>query len=93
VTKSQKPRPTCAIDRHIPHNSIILMKTNLGTIDRIIRLLAGGGLIAWAATGGPVWAWAGAILVLTALVGFCPLYCPLKLSTKGKCGGGGCGNC
>ena len=57
------------------------MKTNLGSIDRILRLAAGGGLIAWAAMGGPSWAWVGVVPILTAFVGFCPAYLPLGLST------------
>ncbi|MCE9519079.1 MAG: DUF2892 domain-containing protein [Verrucomicrobia bacterium] len=60
------------------------MKRNIGTIDRIIRLLVGGSLITWALTGGPAWAWVGIIPVLTAVIGFCPAYCPLGLSTCGK---------
>ena len=64
------------------------MKRNIGTIDRIIRLLAGGGLITWALAGGPAWAWIGAVPVLMAVIGFCPACCPFGLSTFGK--GGGC---
>ena len=33
------------------------MKINVGGIDRTLRILAGLGLIAWALSGGPVWAW------------------------------------
>lgn len=61
------------------------MKLNVGGIDRVLRILAGLGLIAWAAVGGPVWAWIGVVPLATGAIGFCPVYpllglntCPLK---------------
>jgi len=60
------------------------MKTNMGSIDRIVRAVAGVGLIAWAVTGGPVWAWIGVVPLLTAAIGWCPAYVPFGISTLGK---------
>lgn len=57
------------------------MKANVGSLDRAVRLLAGAGLLAWAATGGPVWAWIGLVPLATGLVGFCPLYRVLGICT------------
>ena len=57
------------------------MKLNVGGIDRILRIVAGLALVAWAATGGPVWAWIGIVPLGTGLVGFCPLYPLLGLNT------------
>lgn len=57
------------------------MKLNVGGIDRALRILAGLGLIAWAALGGPVWAWIGIVPLATGAVGFCPFYPLLGLST------------
>jgi len=61
------------------------MKTNVGGIDKIVRILAGIALIAWALMGGPVWAWIGVLPLATGLLGWCPAYtlfgmntCPLK---------------
>lgn len=61
------------------------MKANVGGIDRALRILAGLGLIAWAATGGPVWAWIGVVPLATGALSFCPFYpllgmntCPIK---------------
>ena len=61
------------------------MKTNVGGIDKIIRILAGVALIAWALMGGPVWAWIGIVPLATGLLGWCPAYtlfgmntCPMK---------------
>ena len=62
------------------------MQTNVGTIDRILRAVIGLALIAltWAGTIG-VWGWIGVVPLMTAALGFCPLYtmlgfssCPMK---------------
>ena len=57
------------------------MKANVGGIDKILRIVAGLALIAWAVMGGPVWAWIGVVPLLTGLVGFCPFYPLIGLST------------
>ena len=62
------------------------MKLNVGGIDRVLRILVGLGLVAWAALlGGPVWAWIGIVPLATGAIGFCPAYpllgmntCPMK---------------
>lgn len=58
------------------------MKANVGSFDRALRLVAGAGLLAWAATGGPAWVWIGVVPVATGLVGFCPLYRVLGICTN-----------
>jgi len=63
------------------------MKANVGGIDRIVRLLAGIGLIVVGALGLVASPWnmvamgAGGIFTLTALIGFCPLYAILGIKT------------
>ena len=58
------------------------MKNNLGTIDRILRLLVGLVLIALVFTGPQInWGWIGLIPLATALVGNCPVYSLLGFST------------
>ena len=68
----------------------VLVKTNMGTIDRIIRvalalvvgiLFAAGQISGVAAVVLGVLA---AVFLLTSVVAFCPLYVPLGLSTKKK---------
>lgn len=59
------------------------MKTNVGSIDRIIRILAGLALIAWALTGGPVWAWIGVVPLATGIFRVCPAYSLIGLNTCG----------
>lgn len=65
------------------------MKLNVGGIDRVLRILAGLALIAWALMGGPVWAWVGVVPLATGVVGFCPAYpllgmntCPMQKTDK-----------
>lgn len=57
------------------------MKINMGNMDRILRAVAGGALIAWALTGGPTWAWIGVLPLLTAAFRFCPAYTLLGMNT------------
>lgn len=57
------------------------MKPNVGGIDKILRIVAGLALIAWALMGGPLWAWIGIVPLGTGLMGWCPLYPILGMST------------
>lgn len=58
------------------------MKTNVGGIDKILRIVVGIALIALAALGViGVWGWIGVVPLLTGLVGFCPAYGLLGAST------------
>ncbi len=51
------------------------MKTNVGGIEKIIRIVVGIALIAWVtAFAGPVWAWIGIAPLLTGLFSYCPAY-------------------
>lgn len=59
------------------------MSVNVGSIDRIIRIVAGLALIAWALTGGPVWAWIGVLPLATGLLRICPAYSLLGVNTCG----------
>ncbi|MGB0242552.1 MAG: YgaP family membrane protein [Bacteroidia bacterium] len=66
------------------------IKKNMGTIDRGIRisvaLILGGLLFTGYFTG--MWVWIMSILavifILTSVVQTCPLYLPLKISTRNK---------
>jgi hypothetical protein len=57
------------------------MKLNVGGIDRVIRILAGVGLVGWASTGGPVWAWIGVVPLATGAIGWCPPYAIFGFNT------------
>jgi hypothetical protein len=66
------------------------MKRNESGMDRIIRVVLGVALIvlfalhALSGTLGIVSLIVGAILLITGVVGFCPLYALLKLQTTKK---------
>jgi hypothetical protein len=58
------------------------MKANVGGIDRILRIVIGLALIALTVTGTiGAWGWIGVVPVLTAALGFCPLYTVLGFSS------------
>jgi sulfite exporter TauE/SafE len=63
------------------------MIANVGTFDRIARIIAGTALIAFAlgyifpATGWNWIGWVGVVPILTAVFGTCPAYTMLGLST------------
>ena len=60
---------------------------NVGSIDRVIRIVVGLVLIVLGffflgGTWGIIGAIIGLILLVTGLVGWCPLYWPFKFSTR-----------
>ncbi len=58
------------------------MPTNVGSIDRIARILVGLLLIGLSLAGQiGVWGWLGIVLVATGLLKTCPLYSVLGIST------------
>jgi hypothetical protein len=58
------------------------MKTNEGTIDRALRVLAGLVLIALTLTGTiGAWGWIGLVPIATGLIGWCPAYTLLGIKT------------
>ncbi len=58
------------------------MKANVGTIDRVIRVVLGLVLIALVFVGPQTpWGWVGIIPLVTGLISNCPLYSILGLST------------
>lgn len=61
------------------------MKMNVGSADRIIRILVGIALIAAAAMGYiGVWGYLGVVPLLTGTFRFCPAYLPFGISTCSK---------
>jgi hypothetical protein len=60
------------------------MTINMGGIDRVVRAIVGVVLVGWALSGGPLWAWIGALPLLTAATGRCPAYLPFGFSTRAK---------
>ncbi|MCX7888986.1 MAG: DUF2892 domain-containing protein [Rhodobacteraceae bacterium] len=63
-----------------------MFKTNVGTVDRVLRILLGIALIAWffIDQGQGFWHWAklaGVVPLVTGLFGTCPVYSILGIST------------
>jgi uncharacterized membrane protein YfcA len=59
-----------------------MFKSNVGGIDRILRIVAGLALIAMTLTGTiGIWGWIGVVPLLTAALGSCPLYSVLGMNT------------
>jgi uncharacterized integral membrane protein len=64
----------------------IVMTRNVGGIDRIARIVIGIALLLFAITGVPAtsfnWiGWIGVVPLLTAAIGWCPLYAPFGIRT------------
>jgi hypothetical protein len=58
---------------------------NIGGADRLLRALLGLAGIALVVTGPhTAWGYLGFIPLITAAVGFCPLYALLGLDTRGR---------
>lgn len=58
------------------------MTKNMGSIDRILRVVVGIALIALAATGTVGWwGYIGVVPLLTAVIGWCPAYVPFGIKT------------
>jgi len=70
------------------------MKRNIGNIERIIRIVAGAGIMSLAFVGPlSLWALLGAVPLVTGLIGWCPPYALLGISTCGKLGACDSKNC
>ncbi len=60
------------------------MSTNEGTVDRVVRVIVGAGIVSLAFIGPQTpWAYLGVIPLITGLVGFCPAYALLGINTCG----------
>ena len=57
------------------------MKINMGSLDRILRIVAGIVIIGAGIAFKSWWGAIGVVLLGTAAVGFCPLYTLLGVST------------
>jgi hypothetical protein len=66
------------------------LPVNVGSVDRIIRIVLGVGLVAVAFGGSLAWPLLGvtwlvaAIMLVTGAIGLCPLYFVLGISTAGN---------
>lgn len=58
------------------------MKPNVGSLDRIVRVVLGAGILSLAFIGPQTpFGYLGLVPLLTGVFGFCPAYLPFGLST------------
>lgn len=58
------------------------MTTNIGSIDRVLRIVVGLALISMVFIGPhAAWGWIGVLPLATALIGWCPAYSLLGIKT------------
>ena len=60
------------------------MKCNMGKTDRILRTILGIVIIALGIYFKSWWGVIGIVPLLTAFIGWCPMYVPFKISTMRK---------
>ncbi len=61
-----------------------MFKTNEGTLDRVLRVTVGLGLLAIAFVGPKTpWGYLGIVPLATGLLGTCPVYSILVINTGG----------
>ncbi len=59
------------------------MTANVGTIDRVLRIILGVGLLSIVFIGPATpWGWLGLVPLVTALFGFCPAYRLFGIGTR-----------
>lgn len=62
------------------------LSRNLGTVDRVFRLVGGAALVVLALMGTiGVWGWVGLVFVATAFMNFCPIYRLIGVKTCSDC--------
>lgn len=62
------------------------MKKNVGSIDRTIRIIAGLAILSLVFVGPKsMWGLLGLLPLATGIIGWCPPYHLLGISTCGKC--------
>ncbi|MFA5627093.1 MAG: DUF2892 domain-containing protein [Thiohalomonadaceae bacterium] len=60
------------------------MKSNIGTVDKVVRIVIGLAIIAWGIIASNWWGAIGIVPLATAFMGFCPVYTLLGLNTGKK---------
>lgn len=59
-----------------------MFKCNVGGVDRVVRIVAGLGILSLAFVGPQTpWGYVGLVVLATGLVGWCPAYVPFGIKT------------
>jgi len=65
-----------------------MLSRNIGAIDRSLRLVIGGALVAMVFVGPRTpWGWIGVVPILASVTTWCPLYQLLGIRTCGRTAG------
>lgn len=72
VNPKKTYRYNTATKHYYPVKRQPIVQKNIGSIEKIARIVIGIALVIWAIAGGPLWAWAGAMLLATGLLSWCP---------------------
>lgn len=75
------PHATVQLGRNPNVESV--MNSNVGGADRLVRVILGVAIVAAGLYFKSWWGAVGAVPILTATIGWCPLYAPFGLSTCG----------
>ncbi len=60
----------------------VMFKCNVGGVDRVVRIVAGLGILSLAFVGPQTpWGYVGLVVLATGLVGWCPAYVPFGIKT------------
>ncbi len=60
------------------------MKKNVGSADKVIRIILGVAIIAFGIYNQSWWGLVGIVPLFTAFIGWCPAYSLIKVSTDRK---------
>jgi hypothetical protein len=57
------------------------MKKNVGSVDRLLRIIVGAVIVVWGVYSDSWWGLVGLVPLMTGLLNWCPIYLPFNLST------------
>ena len=60
------------------------MKKNVGSVDRLLRIIVGAVIVVWGVYAESWWGLVGLVPLMTGMLNWCPVYLPFSLSTIKK---------
>ncbi len=60
------------------------MKKNVGSVDRLLRIIVGAVIVVWGVYAESWWGLVGVVPLMTGMLNWCPVYLPFSLSTIKK---------
>jgi len=62
----------------------VVMKKNVGSVDRLLRIIVGAVIVVWGVYAESWWGLVGVVPLMTGMLNWCPVYLPFSLSTIKK---------